>query len=132
MTTFLVTTNSVHTSATLCDYLADRMRADDTVHALNSQVGGDETTAEMIRDGEDALNTVWSRLGGRTTVETHQFVRGNEPPKDILAFATEHDVDEIVIGVRKRRPTGKLLFGSVAQRILLTADRPIAVIPRES
>ncbi len=130
MSTFLVPTNSVHVSATLCDYLIDRVGTDDTVHAINSQVGSDDTTADDVRDGEDALNAVQSRLGAKTTVETHQFIRGNDPATDVLSYAEEIDADEIVIGLRKRNPTGKLLFGSVAQRILLNADRPMAVVPR--
>ncbi|MGM0604616.1 MAG: universal stress protein [Halobacteriota archaeon] len=131
MTTFLVATNSVHTSATLADYLVDRIEKSDTVHAVNSQFGGDDTTAEDVRDGEDALNTIQSRLGANATVETHQFVRGNDPATDVLTYAEEIDADEIVIGIRKRNPTGKLLFGSVAQKLLLNATRPMAVVPRE-
>lgn len=131
MTTYLVPTNSVDASATVCDYLTNRVDPVDTVHAVNSQLGGDETTAEQIRDGEEALNVVNARLGTISTVETHQFVRGNEPTTDILAYADDVEADELVISLRHRTRTGKLVFGSVAQEILLNANRPVVSVPRE-
>lgn len=131
MTRFLVATNSVHTSAILADYLEDRLDEGDELVVVNSQVGGSETSSEDVRDGEDALNAVVSRFSADYDVETHQFVRGNNPAQDVLAHAEECDADEIVIGVRKRNPSAKVVFGSVAQKILLNANRPIAVVPRE-
>jgi nucleotide-binding universal stress UspA family protein len=131
-TTYVVATNSVHTSAALCDYLDGRVDAGDTVHAVNSLRGGDRTDSDDIRDGEDALNAVSSRLGGTATVETHQFVRDNRPVEDVLDLVHAEDADEIVFGVRKRNPTAKIVFGSVAQSILLNANVPMAVVPLET
>ncbi|MGQ4555202.1 universal stress protein [Halobellus sp. GM3] len=131
MTTYVLATNHVDTSARLCDYLVDRVSRSDTVHAVNSLHGGDETDTEDVRDGEESLTVVSSRLGAVTTVETHQFVRGNDPYEDVLAQAEAADADELVIGIRKRNPTSKVVFGSTAQRILLHSDRPIVAIPLE-
>ncbi|WP_049986882.1 universal stress protein [Halobellus rufus] len=131
MTTYVLATNHVDTSARLCDYLVERVSASDEIHAVNSQRGGDETDADDIRDGEEALNVVSSRLGGIATVETHQFVRGNDPYEDVLEQAETVDADEIAIGIRKRNPTAKVVFGSTAQRILLHANRPMIVVPLE-
>lgn len=131
MRTYVLATNHVDTSAALCDYLFSRVEEGDAVHAVNSQLGGDETTAEDVRDGEDALNVVASRLGGFADVQTHQFVRGNRPVEDVLGYAEEVDADELVFGIRKRTPTAKVVFGSTAQKILLRSNRPMAVVPLE-
>ena len=131
MTTFVVATNSVHTSAAICDYLVDRVEAEDTVHAINSHLDEESVTDDELRDGKDALNGIYSRLGAMTTVETHQFVRGNVPAEDILSFTEAIDADEIVIGVRKPTSTSKVAIGSVTEQVLLHSDRPMAVIPRE-
>ena len=131
MTTFVAATNSVHTSAALCDYLFDRVDSEDTVHAINSHLDEESVTDEELRDGEDALNAIYSRLGAATTVETHQFVRGNVPAEDILSFTESVDADEIVIGVRKPTATSKVAIGSVTEQVLLHSSHPMAVIPRE-
>lgn len=131
MTTFLVPTNSVDSSAAACDYLAERLDDDDTVIVINSLVGGDDTTAEDVRDGNEALNVVEARLADLASVETHQFVRGNEPATDVWKACEEFDPDEMVISLRDRTPTGKAVFGSVSQQLLLGSGRPVVSVPRE-
>jgi len=128
MTTYVVATDSVHTSAALCDYLVDRVDDGDTVYAINSVHDED---SEAVRDGQDALNAVASRLAAVTTVETEQFSRGNVPAEDILSYSEEIDADEVVLGVRKPSPTNKAAVGSVTEQVLLHSDRPMAVVPRE-
>ncbi|WP_251328681.1 universal stress protein [Haloplanus pelagicus] len=132
MRTYVLGTDTVDTSAALCDYLDGRLDAADTVHAVNSLRGGSRTDAETVRDGEDALNVVQSRLGALASVETHQLVRGNAPDEDLLAYAVDVDADELVVGVRKRNPTGKALFGSTTQSVLLESSRPVAVVPLDA
>jgi len=129
MAIYVLGTDTVDTSAVLCDYLDARLDPTDTVHAVNSLRGGDATDAADARDGEDAVNVVQSRLGAVATVETHQFVRGNDPAADLLDHVADVDADELVIGVRKRNPTAKIVFGSTAQSILLRSERPVAVVP---
>lgn len=60
--------------------------------------------------------------------EVHQLVRGVEPAEDVVRIAEETRAEFIVIGLRRRSAVGKLIMGSVAQRILLDADCPVLAV----
>lgn len=51
-----------------------------------------------------------------------------EPGEDLVTFAGEHGVEEIIIGVKRRSRVGKLLFGSNAQYVILNADCPVVTV----
>jgi len=130
MTTLVVGTDAVESSEPLAEYLAAVVDEGDTVHVVNSLIGGDDTTSEAIRNGEEAIEVVADALADHpVTVEDHQLVRGNEPVEDLLTFAEEVDADEFVVGIRKRTPVGKVVFGSTGQNLLLGADRPVRCVP---
>lgn len=129
MSRLLVGTDGPGTSRQLAEYLTGRVDADDEVYVVNSLVGGDETSADEIADGEEALEVVEAKLGETATVTANQFVRGNAPVQDLLEAAADWEVDEFVIGIRKRSPVGKMVFGSTAQNLLLEADRPVRCVP---
>ncbi|MFC7009898.1 universal stress protein [Halalkalicoccus salilacus] len=55
--------------------------------------------------------------------------RSGEPAKEILELAAELDSNAIVLGVSRRSPVGKVLFGSVVQAVIIDSDRPVTVVP---
>lgn len=54
-----------------------------------------------------------------------------DPIDEILRVADEIDADTIAMAGPKRSPTGKLVFGSIIQGVLLNANRPVTVLRRE-
>lgn len=46
----------------------------------------------------------------------------------VLDAAEQSSADVIVVGVRHRSPVGKLLLGSVAQRVILDAPCPVVAV----
>ena len=60
--------------------------------------------------------------------QTHLLIRGIEAGEDVIRFAIDHNVEEIVMGVRRRSKVGKLLFGSTAQYIILNASCPVVTV----
>lgn len=50
-----------------------------------------------------------------------------DPATHIVEIATEIDADRIVMAGRKRSPTGKALFGSVTQSVILNSPIPVTV-----
>lgn len=58
----------------------------------------------------------------------HEVLEGSgDPAESILETARNEDADAIAIGGRSRSPAGKALFGSVAQTVILNADRPVII-----
>ncbi|OVE84505.1 universal stress protein [Natronolimnobius baerhuensis] len=46
----------------------------------------------------------------------------------IVDLAGETDTDRVVVGGRKRSPTGKAVFGSTAQEVLLSSPCPVTFV----
>lgn len=59
------------------------------------------------------------------TVEAEGY--GGDAARAILNVADDHDADQLVLAGRKRTPTGKVLFGSVTQSVILDTERPVLV-----
>jgi len=51
-----------------------------------------------------------------------------EPGEAVAEYAEEHDARYVVAGYRRRSPAGKVVFGSVAQKILRESARPVVMI----
>jgi nucleotide-binding universal stress UspA family protein len=50
------------------------------------------------------------------------------PGEDLVEFAKDNDIDEIIIGVKKKSKVGKLIFGSTAQYVILNAPCPVVAV----
>ncbi|WP_129114492.1 universal stress protein [Halegenticoccus tardaugens] len=46
----------------------------------------------------------------------------------IVDLATTVDADRVIVGGRRRSPTGKAVFGSVAQEVMLSAPCPVTFV----
>ncbi len=121
---YLLGTDSVHTTAAICDYLDDRATSDDDVVAVSVTPSDDPN---VTRDCQEALNVAPVRLATIGSVETE--LREGEPASELLAAASDHGVDEIVIGSRSANPEATADLGSTARALLENASRPIVVVP---
>ena len=64
-------------------------------------------------------------------VEVVRIEQGSDPADAIVKVAVERQASVIVIGLRHRTPVGKLIMGSVAQRILLEARCSVLAIKED-
>ena len=74
----------------------------------------------------DRLTAVLAASG--VAHEVRRFTSSKYPDEDVVTTADEVDAEVVVIGLRKRSATGKLLMGSTSQRLLLSIDRPVLAV----
>lgn len=60
-------------------------------------------------------------------IEVDVMRRHADPAEEITNVAKNLAVDQIVMSGRKKTPVGKVLFGSVTQSVMLSAERPVTV-----
>ena len=95
----------------------------DEIHAILVHVfggeGGDIESVEAVSEARSILE----EAGIEVTTEGI----GGDPPVAILDAAARYNADCICVAGRKRSPTGKAVFGSVTQDVIMGADRPTLV-----
>jgi len=60
--------------------------------------------------------------------ETHLLISNQDFGEELVGFAEQNKIDEIIIGIRKKSKARKLIFGSTAQYVLLNAPCPVACV----
>jgi len=100
-----------------------------TIELVTSMEKGTEAQQKEIEQDEHDLGNEKKLLEkDGISCQTHLLIRGMTPGEDIVEFAEQNEVDEIVIGVRRRSKVGKLVFGSTAQYVILNAHCPVVTV----
>lgn len=96
---------------------------------LHSAVGGSSQPAAEALANAEAIGAVQERLRAEgVQFSTHDYVRGNTPAQDIMKAVEDHEGTLVVIGIRTRSATGKLLLGSNALDILHDTTVPVLCV----
>lgn len=125
-------------------YLAKRFKAELLLfHAIVLQEYDPQNPAYRLPDFETLAAqlkalaeqqmsaAVEAHRDGRLRIETVQQ-RGFSAADTILEFARDRDVDLIVMGTHGRRGIGRLLLGSVAERVLRFSRCPVLTIREQA
>ena len=88
---------------------------------------GDALVDERYADDEQVA-ALAAELGGAGVEVAVRRSMGADVGDQVLAVAADVAADLVVIGLRRRTPVGKLLMGSVAQRILLGAECAVLAV----
>ena len=100
-----------------------------SVDVVTSMQKGTEQQREEIEQAERGLEYAKSLFEDiDITCNTHLLIRGLSAGEDLVEFAAENQVDEIIVGVKRRSKVGKLLMGSTAQFVILQADCPVVSV----
>jgi nucleotide-binding universal stress UspA family protein len=117
----LLATASVHTTSAACDYLADRVTAEDTVLVVSVTEPGMDP-----RDSGDATNVARTRLVD-PTVEV--LTPEGEPGDVIRDLVADRGVDEVLVGTHRGDPDAPAGLGGTAADLPVSLDVPVVVVP---
>jgi nucleotide-binding universal stress UspA family protein len=113
--------------AALTAAIAEARLREQPLHIVNSARGDSLIDSRFVQ--ERGLDELRSKLDASGVVyEIDQKVRGHEASEEVVEAADRVKASLIVIGLRRRTPTGKLITGSQAQRILLDANCPVLAV----
>ena len=86
-----------------------------------------ETTPDEVAERHTTVRELVERFDG-AGIQTR--VRGSvgDHGDEIVSLAKDTGADLVVVGGRKRSPTGKAVFGSVAQEVMLSAPCPVTFV----
>lgn len=97
-----------------------------SVEVVTSMQKGTESERKIIEQAERGLEYAKSLFEEEgIACNTHLLIRGLSPGEDLIEFANENQIDQIVVGVKRRSKVGKLLMGSTAQYVILQASCPV-------
>jgi len=97
------------------------------LHVVNTSRG--DALIDSRFASEDALAAVRAKLDQSGVVyEIAQQVGRHEASEELVEIADRVKATLLVIGLRRRTPTGKLITGSQAQRVLLDAHCPVLAV----
>ncbi|RYB96220.1 universal stress protein [Nocardioides glacieisoli] len=88
---------------------------------------GDALVDQRYADDEQ-IAALATELGGAGVEVDVRRSMGADVGDQVLAVAADVSADLVVIGLRRRTPVGKLLMGSVAQRVLLGAECAVLAV----
>jgi nucleotide-binding universal stress UspA family protein len=112
--------------AALAHGLDEAQRRQTGVVVVNSTKG--DALVDKRYLGAEGKVTLEQRLADSGVEHELRQTMGRDIADEILAIASEVDADAIVIGIRHRSPVGKLIMGSVAQRVIIDAACPVIAV----
>jgi nucleotide-binding universal stress UspA family protein len=120
-------TNSAKEALNLAKFHAKALGA--SIEVVTSMPKGTESERKDIEQAERGLEYAKSLFEEENIAcNTHLLIRGLSAGEDLVEFANESEVEEIIVGVKRRSKVGKLLMGSTAQYVILQAQCPVVTV----
>jgi len=99
------------------------------VYVITSMAKGTEKDRQDIEQAKRGLEYAEKLFKeNNISCNTHLLIRGLTSGEDLVEFAQENNIDEIIVGVKRRSKVGKLLMGSTAQYVILNAHCPVVTV----
>lgn len=91
--------------------------------------GLDNLLRALEEEGREATGGIEAQAEERG-IETATAVRQGNPADGILSYATEHDIELIVIGTHGRTGVKRALIGSVTEDVVRHSEIPVMTVHR--
>lgn len=109
-------------------YVFDPQELDST--AENLDIDATNPDADELATRKNRVNTVRSRLADAgVDCRARGAVTEDDQTDAILRAIDDVDADRIYMFSRRRSPTGKAVFGSTVQQVILDSPVPVVVVP---
>jgi nucleotide-binding universal stress UspA family protein len=127
---------SAHSLAAVDDVIANAVTVSRVI--LLNVLPIEQAAGVNLKSGSLRREFLDRSIADATTNARHRFEQGGvpyamvtrfgDPAAEILREASENDAGEIVMGRRGRGGFGKLLLGSVSERVAKTAEMPVTLV----
>ncbi len=109
--------------------IEEALRRQSRLIVVHSMRGGSKTKGDEYLQYQKALEGLESELSQRGVAhEVKEYVRDQTPAEDLIQAVEDYDAELLVIGYKRRTATGKLLLGSHAQEVLMSAQVPVLAV----
>lgn len=98
---------------------------------LDVDAESEASTPDAVARRHTTTRTISKALSAADVPHTIRGAVGDHAD-EIVDTAEEIDADRVVVGGRNRSPTGKAVFGSVAQEVILTSPSPVTFVRDET
>ena len=98
---------------------------------IDVEAGGLSVAEKWYENAQDRANSIHTSdrdLAAEHAVELETVTEIGRPATEILDYADDNDIDQIVIGSHGRSGLDRILLGSVAETVTRRAQIPVAVI----
>jgi nucleotide-binding universal stress UspA family protein len=101
-----------------------------SVVIVTTIAAGSRESAEMEKKAKAVFDTEIANFeSANITCEAVILHHGVSEEDELLEFARKNEIDQIILGARKRSKLGKFLIGSVAQHLILGSVCPVLTVP---
>jgi len=102
---------------------------DASVHAI-SVVGDDERNERLAEaQAKDAIANLEELVEQESDRPCQSVIEHGTPYEAILSYASENDIDLVVMGTHGRRGLSRVLLGSVTERVIRLSNDPVLAVP---
>ena len=117
--------------STSAEVVLTHVFSDGEFDGVRSRLGVDNASEGATPDAVAKRHTTTRELSkALDAADVKHSVRGavGDHADEVVAAAEAIEADRVVVGGRRRSPTGKAMFGSVAQDVLLSAPCPVTFV----